>query len=91
MSDIYDTQRDRYPPLPDETVRRLELSEEEYGRQQSRELRCPRCGYFLMEVPADMDGVISIRCRKCKQIYHLGMSYFRRQMRTRRHIRWEPF
>ena len=39
MSDIYDISGDRYPPLTDETVRRLELSEEEYERMKDEILK----------------------------------------------------
>ena len=88
MRDIYDSRADRYPPVPEDVKRRLEMSARDYGVQQSRALRCPRCGYFLMEIPSDMAGVISIKCHKCKGIFRMNTSYFRTQRRTYRHIRW---
>lgn len=38
---------------------------EDTSKQKYRSIRCPWCGYMLVEVEADSVGYLRIKCRKC--------------------------
>ncbi len=78
----------RYKPPDAEVLRKLELSRKEYEAAEKRELRCPVCGFRLLGMSADRQGVILIRCRKCKFEGPMNLAYFRSQPKTQRHFCW---
>lgn len=38
---------------------------EETPKQEYRSIRCPQCGYMLVEIEAASVGYLRIKCRKC--------------------------
>ena len=73
---------DRFGPVSAETARKLELSRTEAEGMESRDLRCPICGYKIATVYLDRKGHVSIKCRKCKFDGVINLAYFRRQKRA---------
>ena len=43
-----------------------------------RTIRCPGCGFYLLEVFGHDHGYIRVKCRKCKLEEPLNLAYFRR-------------
>ncbi len=74
---------DRFGPVSAETARKLELSRIETENMESRDLRCPICGYRIGTVYTDRKGHVSIKCRKCKFDGVINLAYFRRQKTSR--------
>ena len=74
---------DRFGPVSAETARKLEMSRAETENMESKDLRCPICGYKIGTVYLDRQGHVSIKCRKCKFDGVINLAYFRRQNRGR--------
>lgn len=53
-------------PLTAETVRKLEYSRLQAEKLIRREIKCPNCGYYLLEEYGTDHHVTRVKCRKCK-------------------------
>lgn len=64
-------------PSP-EVMRRIELSRLEAEKIQTREMRCPICGFLVRIIPVSQTDIVFVKCRKCKFEGALSPAYFRR-------------
>ena len=64
-------------PSP-EVMRRMELSRLEAEKIQTREMRCPICGFLVRIIPVSQTDIVFVKCRKCKFEGALSPAYFRR-------------
>ena len=67
-------------PSPD-IMRKLELSRQEAERVETREMRCPVCGFLVQRIPVTQTDIVFVKCRKCKFDGALSPAYFRRMKR----------
>lgn len=75
----------RYGKLTPEVEAKILKSREEIKNLQSRELKCPICGFRLEEIYEISSGYVHVKCQKCKLQEPLNLAYFRRiKNRTRR-------
>lgn len=77
------TYNSKYKVLSPEIVRRLQLSREEAKKVETREMRCPFCGFLVRIIPVTQTEIIYAYCRKCKFDGPLSPAYFRRMKRYR--------
>ncbi len=68
--------------VPEDTLRKLEMSKREARSLKARDLRCPVCGYKIAEVYSDRMGHMSIKCGKCKFSGVINLAYFRSGRRS---------
>ena len=80
---------DRTPAVPDLRVR-LARSREAAGDRPVRTIRCPRCGFYLLDVYGYDHCVVRVKCRKCKFNEVIDTALFRTsgRRRQRREKRW---
>lgn len=64
-------------PSPD-VLRKLELSRLEAENIETREMRCPICGFLVRIIPVTQTDIVFVKCRKCKFDGALSPAYFRR-------------
>jgi len=67
-------------PSPD-VLRELELSRLEAENIETREMRCPICGFLVRIIPVTQTDIVFVKCRKCKFDGALSPAYFRRVKR----------
>lgn len=61
------TVAERYQkPLPVEIVSKLEVSRRQAERLVKREIKCPNCGFHLLEVYGTDHHITRVKCQKCK-------------------------
>lgn len=53
-------------PLPIEIVRKLDSSRQQAERLVKREIKCPNCGFHLLEVYGTDHHITRVKCQKCK-------------------------
>ena len=76
-------------PMPSEAVlKKLELSEREFLRKGRRVVRCPQCGYRIIDGTEERYGTVQVKCNKCGFSGPLSLRLFRTQKRSSRSIRW---
>ncbi len=63
--------------LSPETRRRLELSEAGARGRTLRTVRCPVCGFRLLEVYGTEHSYVRVKCRKCKFCDTIDTALFR--------------
>ena len=70
--------RSRFKPPEEPVMNRLIDSQKECSDLRKRSVRCPVCGYRILEIYEDMPctGHIRIKCRKCKFEGALNLRYF---------------
>lgn len=71
----------RFPIPSDEVQRRLFLSMVAAISVETREMKCPICGFKVAEIPVTQTEVIFVKCHKCKFQGPLHPAYFRRMKR----------
>lgn len=71
----------RYGAPSKEVIRRLELSRKAAERTQTRDLKCPVCGFRVQTIPVKQTDIVFIKCHKCKFTGALDPAYFRRMKR----------
>ena len=57
---------------------RLNQSNKECLRLDSRDIKCPYCNFKVQTVFSDATGHLQIRCSKCKRVFNLNLAYFRK-------------
>jgi hypothetical protein len=76
-------------PSPD-VLRKLELSRLEAENIETREMRCPICGFLVRIIPVTQTDIVFVKCRKCKFDGALSPAYFRRIRNCRANrMQWE--
>ena len=76
-------------PSPD-VLRKLELSRLEAENIETREMRCPICGFLVRIIPVTQTDIVFVKCRKCKFDGALSPAYFRRIRNCRvNRMQWE--
>ena len=77
------TVAERYQkPLTVEIVNKLEFSRRQAERLVKREIKCPNCGFHLLEVYGTDHHITRVKCQKCKFNELIDTAMFR-TMRTR--------
>lgn len=66
--------------------KKLEMSREGVDVAQLREIRCPHCGFYLLDVYGRDHYYIRVKCRKCKFDELIDTALFRTMKRRGR--RW---
>lgn len=66
--------------------KKLEMSREGVDVAQLREIRCPHCGFYLLDVYGRNHYYIRVKCRKCKFDELIDTALFRTMKRRGR--RW---
>ena len=69
---------------------KLDQSRKLAEQQTARAIRCPSCGFYLMDVYGQGHYLIRVKCRKCKFDGALSPAYFRRIRNCRANrMQWE--
>ena len=64
--------------IPEENIRKLELSRKDLPDTDPRPIRCPKCGRIQFYAYGDCTaGHIDILCPRCKGRFVLSFRYFR--------------
>lgn len=71
----------RYPAPSDEVLRKLELSRMEAEQLETRDMKCPICGFRVRTIPVSQTDMVFVKCQKCKFEGPLSPAYFRRMKR----------
>ena len=71
----------RFSPPSEEVLQKLRLSCIEYENREKKVLNCPICGFRILGASADRQGLIEVKCRKCKFEGPINLAYFRTQRR----------
>ena len=53
-------------PLSSETILKLERSRRQAEKLVKREIKCPSCGFYLLEVYGTDHHITRVKCQKCK-------------------------
>jgi phage FluMu protein Com len=61
--------------------RLLDLSVQETVDLKKRDLRCPYCHFLIERVYSDIRGHMETKCPKCRSVYVVNLSYFRKKER----------
>ena len=64
-------------PVPD-LQERLAQSRAGAEKLELREIKCPNCGFYLLDVYGRDHHYTQVKCRKCKLEEPLNLAYFRR-------------
>ena len=73
--------RPGYGGLSQDVLHRLELSRQRAEEVQTREMRCPICGFLVQIIPVTQTDIVFAKCHKCKFTGALDPAYFRRMKR----------
>lgn len=65
-----------------EVREKLARAAEEAGRRELRTVRCPRCGFRLLDVYGRDHCYLRVKCRKCKFGETIDTALFRTAGRT---------
>ena len=60
-------------------LKKLELSEREFLRKGRRVVRCPQCGYRIIDGTEERYGTVQVKCDKCGFSGPLSLRLFRTQ------------
>ena len=69
------------PELEEKLARSRKLAEQ----QTSRTIRCPSCGFYLLDVYGEGHYLIRVKCRKCKFDETIDTALFRTMRKRRRY------
>ncbi len=72
-------------PSPD-LQSKLEQSKRAAESQELRTIRCPRCGFYMLDVYGYEHYLVRVKCRKCKFDETIDTALFR-TMKTRKYRR----
>lgn len=64
-------------PLPADVLRKLEISRLQAEKLIKREIRCPICGYYLLDVYGTEHNITRAKCKKCKFDEPIDTAMFR--------------
>ncbi len=64
--------------------KKLDQSRELAEQQTARSIRCPSCGFYLLDVYGQGHYLISVKCRKCKFDETIDTALFRTMRRKNR-------
>ena len=73
---------DKYGTISAAMEELLNRSRDSVGDKELRNVKCPRCGFKLMQVYGHADIPVEIRCGKCKYTDIINLAFFRTQRRT---------
>lgn len=80
------TVEERYKrPLSAETLRKLEISRRQAEQLVKREIKCPICGFYLLDVYGTEHNITRAKCKKCKFDEPIETAMFRTLKRGTRH------
>ena len=65
---------------------KLEQSKRAAESQELRTIRCPRCGFYMLDVYGNDHYLVRVKCRKCKFNETIDTALFR-TMRSRKYKR----
>ena len=71
----------RYREFSPEILEKLELSRQAAEKDETREMRCPRCGFLVQIISVSQKEVVYIKCQKCTFAAPLSPVHFRRMKR----------
>lgn len=69
--------RDRYGTMDPSVLERLTVSRVEAENSEKREIKCPICGFYLMDVYGREHYIARVKCRKCKFNEPIDTALFR--------------
>ena len=69
---------ERYTNTHPDLQHKLEHSRKLAEARQLRTIRCPRCGFYMLDVYGFDHYLVRVKCRKCKLEEPLNLAYFRR-------------
>lgn len=67
----------RYEIREEQTIRKLEESKAAAESETIRSIKCPQCGYYLLDVYGYGHYLIRMKCRKCKFCETIDTALFR--------------
>lgn len=77
----------RYPTPSDDVLRMLRQSRMEADQIETRDMKCPICGFRVRTIPVSQTDIVFVKCQKCKFDGPLNPAYFRRTKRNGSWIR----
>ena len=80
---------ERHTTAGPELQRKLALSREGAEAMQLRAIRCPSCGFYLLDVYGREHYYLRVKCRKCKFDDTIDTALFR-TMNRRKQQRFRP-
>ena len=80
-------QNERYGPMRPEILEKLKRSAEVAEGIPVRAIRCPCCGFYLLNVHGNGHYLVQVKCRKCKFQQTIDTALFR-TVRNRSKIRF---
>ena len=80
----------RYHPK-EEDLKKLARSIQDAQGQEKHEIRCPICGFLEVYVHGKKEGLVVLKCSKCKYSGPMNLSYFRTMKPYRKHVKFEPW
>ncbi len=75
-------EKKRYPIVNQDVQDKLEHSRQQAQRQHLRTVRCPVCGFYLLDVYSRDHYLVRVKCQKCKFDDVIDIALFR-QFRLR--------
>lgn len=80
----------RYHPK-EENLKKLAQSIQDAQGQEKHEIRCPICGFLKVYVYGNKEGIVILKCSKCKYSGPMNLAYFRRLKPYSNKVRFEPW
>lgn len=68
--------------LPAETINKLELSRQQAETLVKRDIKCPNCGFYMLEVYGTDHHITRAKCQKCKFNELIDTAMFRTIRKT---------
>ena len=81
---------ERHVTAGPEAYLKLEQSKQLAQGQQLRAIRCPLCGFYLLDVYGHDHYLVRVKCRKCKFADTIDTALFR-TIRSKQRVRARPF
>ena len=81
---------ERHVTAGPELQRKLAMTQAALQGEQLRTIRCPSCGYYLLDVFGRSHDYVRVKCRKCKFDETIDTALFR-TVNRRGQIRVRPF
>ncbi len=75
---------ERYTNASPDLQHKLEQSSKLAETRQLRTIRCPRCGFYMLDVCGYEHYLVRVKCRKCKFDETIDTALFR-TMKTRKY------
>lgn len=76
---------ERHVTAGPELQEKLDQSRKLAEQQTARSIRCPSCGFYLLDVYGQGHYLIRVKCRKCKFDETIDTALFRTMKRHRRY------